>query len=256
MSIRVRTDSVSKHFGGVIAVDEVSLSVEPGSITGLIGPNGAGKSTLFNIITRVVQPTAGRVMVGETDVTHHSMTSCAALGVARTFQTPRGFASLSVLDNVLVMGRDPRESLLGALFKPKRPSQMAHAARAALERVGLAGAAGEMLGSISGGEQRMLEIARQLVREPKVLLLDEPTAGLDEARQDALRRLLLDLRADGMSILLIEHNLRFLFSTATYVHVMALGRLIASGTPNEVSSDETVIDAYLGRRPGHVSSGA
>lgn len=248
MSVSLRTDHITKRFGGLNAVDDVTLTVEAGSITGLIGPNGAGKSTMFNLVTRVLDPTDGQIFIGDVDSTALSSAQVAGLGVARTFQTPRGFRSLSVLDNVEVMLPAPRDNLLQALLKPAvHDTSRRERAMEALATVGLAERAKEPFGNLSGGEQRLLEIARQLVREPRALLLDEPTAGVHPALQERLRGLLRASNAAGVTVLLVEHNLSFLMAVASYVHVMASGRLLASGKPKEISNDPVLIEAYLGR---------
>jgi branched-chain amino acid transport system ATP-binding protein/branched-chain amino acid transport system permease protein len=246
MSVRLRVQDVERHFGGLVAVGGVTLEVEPGSITGLIGPNGAGKSTLFNLVTAVYPPTVGDVFVGDERVTGVSAAKVADMGIGRTFQTPRGFPSLSVTENVEVMLADRRERFLGALLRPSRGTARREQAREALTRVGLQDRADEPFGSLSSGEQRLLEIARQLVRTPRALLLDEPTAGVHPALQERLREVILELHRQGVTLLIVEHNLGFLMSLATHLHVMSAGRLIASGAPETVSSDPAVIKAYLG----------
>lgn len=254
MSLPVTLDGVSRHFGGIRAVEDVSMDVAAGSITGLIGPNGAGKTTVFNLVSRVLDPTAGRVLIDGNDVTGTPMVACAALGVARTFQTPRGFGSLTVAENVEVAYASRGEGVLGALLLRRRREQRDRA-EAVLERVGLAGLRDTAYLALSGGQRRMVEIARQIAREPRLLLLDEPTAGLDVEHQETLRSLLLSLREQGMTVLLVEHNLRFLLRTVEMVHVMTAGRLVTSGTPDRISADERVIAAYLGRGAGHAATG-
>ena len=247
MSLEVRADKIQKRFGGLLAVDQVSLVVEAGSITGLIGPNGAGKTTTFNLLTGVLGTDSGQITIGGEDVTGCGPAAVAGLGVGRTFQTPRGFPSLSVLENVQAVLPDRRDRLVSALFALRGTPGNRERAMGALEHVGLADRAAEPFGNLSIGEQRLLEIARQLVREPRVLLLDEPTAGVHPSLQGRLRDLLLALHADGMTILTVEHNLGFLMSIATHLYVMTQGRLIASGDARSVASDPAVIDAYLGR---------
>ena len=247
MSVELAVDHVEKRFGGIVAVDDVSLTVRRGSITGLIGPNGAGKSTLFNLITGVYPPTSGDIVVDGTNVTGSPGTAIAQMGIGRTFQTPRGFASLSVLENVEVMLDDPRDGFFNALLRrDRRVVERRDRARAALARVALEDRAGDAYGNLSSGEQRLLEIARQLVREPRALLLDEPTAGVHPSLQDRLAQVLRDLNESGVTVLVVEHNIGFLMALATDLHVMARGALIASGDPQEVSRDQAVIDAYLG----------
>jgi branched-chain amino acid transport system ATP-binding protein len=247
VSVPIELDGVSKAFGGLQAVRKVSLRIEPGSITGLIGPNGAGKSTLFNLITRVLPVTEGRVTVGDHDATAMTAAQVSGLGVARTFQTPKGFESLSVLENVEAMIKVPRETMWRALFTRGDDREERERALTALDTVGLRHRADDVYGDLSAGEHRLLEIARQIVREPKVLMLDEPTAGVHPDLQDQLRELLLRCRADGMTVVVVEHNLGFLMSIATAVHVLADGELIASGSPQQIAQDPVVRDAYLGR---------
>lgn len=254
MGLSISVENVSRHFGGVRAVDGVSFTVKDGSIAGLIGPNGAGKTTMFNAITGVLAPTEGTIRLGERDVTGLSIADCSALGVARTFQSPRCFTSLTVSQNVEVMFHDRRESLWGALFGRGSTARHREQAAETLQRVGLAHLADRSTELLSGGELRMLEIARQLARSPELLMLDEPTAGLDREHQDQLSRILADLNAEGATILLVEHNLRFLFENVQDVLVMASGRLIASGDPADISRDEVVINAYLGRTDGEALS--
>jgi branched-chain amino acid transport system ATP-binding protein len=247
VSLSISVTNVSHNFGGVRAVDNVSFDVPPGTIAGLIGPNGAGKTTMFNIITGMLTPTDGTVVIGSHDVTGLGIAACSRLGVARTFQTPRCFPSLTVHQNIEVMYDDPRGRLFGALFR--RGSNRSHeqAALALLRRLGLAHLANCATDLLSGGELRMLEIARQLARGPKILMLDEPTAGLDRGYQEQLSSLLAEIAGQGTTILLVEHNLRFLFDNVDSVHVMSEGQLIASGDPTAIAEDEVVINAYLGR---------
>lgn len=247
MSVPIELQDVSKSFGGLRAVRDVSFRIDPGSITGLIGPNGAGKSTLFNLITRVLNVTEGQILVAGKDVTSMSAAQVAGLGVSRTFQTPRGFESLSVIENVEVMMPAPRETMWGALFGRGAAQESRDRAMAALARVGLVHRAEDIYSDLSAGEHRLLEIARQLVREPKALMLDEPTAGVHPDLQDQLRELLVGCQRDGMTILVVEHNLGFLMSIATDIHVLANGMHIASGTPEQVAQDPDVRAAYLGR---------
>lgn len=249
MSAAIRVQDLTKRFGGLTAVDRVTFEIVPGTINGLIGPNGAGKTTVFNLVSRVLDPSEGTITVGGADVTSKSAAEVAGLGVARTFQTPRGFETLSVVENVQVMLRSPAESFFGGLFGGRgQERELREQSMATLERVGLSDRADDAYDNLSGGEHRLLEIARQLVRQPRVLLLDEPTAGVHPTLQAGLQSLLEQLHAEGVTILLVEHNLGFLMALAEHVHVMALGRLIASGAPAEISRNSLVIDAYLGRK--------
>lgn len=244
-------ENLRKQFGGLKAVGGdtgLSFAVEKGSFVGLIGPNGAGKSTTFNLISGVLEPTAGRVTLDGTDLANVRSSDIASLGLGRTFQTPRAFMSLSVLDNVLVGAKSPGENLQSVLMGKWRSSEpdLVEKAKAALARVGLADRVGETVANLSGGELRMIEVARQLIRDPKILLLDEPTAGVDPSLQGKLSKILVDLHKEGRTLIVVEHNLHFLFSIADKVIVLQQGQLLSSGTPQEIQTDPKVIAAYLG----------
>ncbi|GAB4296747.1 MAG: hypothetical protein Kow0058_13800 [Roseovarius sp.] len=249
-------DRVIKRFGGLKAVGGdagLSLTVPPGTLLGLIGPNGAGKSTTFNLISGVLRPDSGAVTLDGRNLAQMSPSQIAAAGVGRTFQTPRAFASLGILDNVMVGADNPGERLGGALGGGWREHERDLRARAeaTLARVGLAHRIHEDVSNLSGGELRMLEVARQLVRDPLVLLLDEPTAGVDPALQSKLSAILVELHAEGRTLIVVEHNLHFLMKIADTVAVLQNGELLAQGTPEEVRADERVIAAYLGA--GHAA---
>jgi ABC-type branched-subunit amino acid transport system ATPase component len=248
----VETRGVRKAFGGVVALAGVDLQVPTGRITALIGPNGAGKSSFFNVITGHMAPDEGEVRVLGEDIVGRSMWQVARLGVARTFQTPRGFQSMTVLENLLVASTERNESLLGAFARRRRGGRSARErADEVLERIGLADLAHRRYDQLSAGQMHVLEIGRQLMRDVRLLLLDEPTAGVIPSAQDRLGALLVDLVGSGVTVLLVEHNLRFVFSVADHVTVMVGGRTIRHGSPQEIQHDEAVIEAYLGRRgPG------
>jgi ABC-type branched-subunit amino acid transport system ATPase component len=244
-------DRVIKRFGGLKAVggdDGLSFTVPEGTFLGLIGPNGAGKSTTFNLISGVLKPDAGAVLLDGVDLARARASEIAALGLGRTFQTPRAFASLTVLDNVIV-GADNRGERVGMAFSGRwRASErtLRDKAAAVLARVGLSERINDHVGNLSGGELRMLEVARQLVRDPKILLLDEPTAGVDPSLQSKLSNILVDLHAEGRTLIVVEHNLHFLLRIADRVVVLQNGQLLSQGTPAEIKADEKVITAYLG----------
>ncbi|MCT8329292.1 ABC transporter ATP-binding protein [Albidovulum sediminis] len=244
-------DRVIKRFGGLKAVggdDGLSFTVPEGTFLGLIGPNGAGKSTTFNLISGVLKPDEGKVLLDGVDLAKARASEIAALGLGRTFQTPRAFPSLSVLDNVIV-GADSAGERVGMAFSGRwRDSEGAlrDKAAAVLARVGLSERINDHVGSLSGGELRMLEVARQLVRDPKILLLDEPTAGVDPSLQSKLSNILVDLHAEGRTLIVVEHNLHFLLRIADRVVVLQNGQLLSQGTPAEIKADEKVITAYLG----------
>jgi ABC-type branched-subunit amino acid transport system ATPase component len=243
----VEVTDVARAFGGVAALDGVDLRVNRGDLVGLIGPNGAGKSTLFNAITGVLKPDRGRVVVDGVDVTGRPVHEVAAAGLARTFQTPRGFRSMTVLQNLTVVPATFREHLFGA-FMPRRADEREARRRAdeVLERIGLARLRDASYETLSVGQAHLLEIGRQLMREVKLLLLDEPTSGVVPSMQDDLADLLRGLNRDGVSIVVVEHNLGFVLPLVSRVHVMDFGRVIRSGPPDEIQRDPAVIAAYLG----------
>lgn len=247
----LNVNNVTKHFGGLKAVggdDGLSFAVKRGSFVGLIGPNGAGKSTTFNLISGVLHPTSGTVELNGKELSKTRSSDIASLGLARTFQTPRAFLSLSVLDNVVVGARSQAEELKSALFGgwKDRETSLIEKAKESLTRVGLGDRLDETVENLSGGELRMLEIARQLVRDPEILLLDEPTAGVDPSLQGKLSTILGELHKEGRTLIVVEHNLHFLLSIADTVIVLQQGELLASGTPQDIKTDPKVVAAYLG----------
>ncbi len=231
-------DNVSVQFGGLLAVDGASFSVDPGCITGLIGPNGAGKTTLFNVITGLQPPAAGRVLFHGRDITRKRPYRRARLGIARTFQRLEAFGSLTARENVLV-----------ALEMRRRWSKTPHDPALAdelLQRVGIAPVAHRRVETLPTGTARLVEVARALATGPSVLLLDEPSSGLDEQETDALGDLLHDLAAGGLGVLLVEHDMPLVMDTCTIINVLDFGRIIACGTPEEIQHDPSVQRAYLG----------
>ncbi|HWS44942.1 MAG TPA: ABC transporter ATP-binding protein [Acidimicrobiia bacterium] len=232
-------DEVAVQFGGLLAVDGASLSVEAGAVTGLIGPNGAGKTTLFNVITGLQAPTRGRVLLGGADITRKRPYRRARLGIARTFQRLEAFGSLTARDNVRV-ALEMRRRWATASYDPVA------VADSLLERVGIAGVAGTQVNSLPTGTARLVELARALATEPKVLLLDEPSSGLDEAETDALGALVRQLAAQGLGVLLVEHDMPLVMDTCSYINVLDFGRVIAEGTPAQIQADPSVQRAYLG----------
>jgi branched-chain amino acid transport system ATP-binding protein len=234
---------VSVRFGGLLALDDASLTVEPGCITGLIGPNGAGKTTLFNVITGLQHPTTGRVTLDGRDITDIKPHRRARLGIARTFQRLEAFGSLSARENVLVAAEMRRRWAKDE----ETPAQLTEQI---LERVGIVPVAEETVDALPTGTARLVELARALATKPRVLLLDEPSSGLDEDETDALGRLLLDLASDGLGILLVEHDMPFVMGTCAHIDVLDFGRVIARGTPHEIQGDAAVQAAYLGSAAG------
>ncbi len=235
----LRIDDVSVHFGGVTAIDQAGFEVEAGTITGLIGPNGAGKTTCFNVITGLQKPSSGRVHFDGHDVTGLPVNRRARRGIGRTFQRLEAFGSLTVHENV----RAALDIHHGA--RGWRRSTAA-GADALLERVGIERYADDRADSIPTGTARLLEVARALACAPRLLLLDEPSSGLDESETADFGDLLRDLVDEGCSVLMVEHDMDLVMSVCSTLHVLDFGRVIASGDPATIRTDPVVQQAYLG----------
>jgi branched-chain amino acid transport system ATP-binding protein len=228
---------VSKRFGGIVANKAISFDVAPGELVGIIGPNGAGKSTLFEVITGFYHPDAGEVRLDGTRLTGLAPDAVCRRGVARTFQKLRPFSGLTVLDNVMV----------GALTRTRDVRHARDRARDLIGRVGLGEKAEAHARTLSTGQRKRLELARALATEPRVLLLDEVTGGVDQRTIPELVRLVRELHAGGLTLLVIEHNMRVLTAVAQRIVALHLGEVIADGPPDVVARDRRVVEAYLGQ---------
>jgi branched-chain amino acid transport system ATP-binding protein len=237
---------VTVRFGGLTALDDVSLNVESGELVAVIGPNGAGKSTLFNTIVGAVKPASGQVTLDGWRISGRATHRNALDGVARTFQIARPFRELTVRENVLVaLGGRRYYRPLAALGRARRRADLARADEL-LERVGLGAHGDRPAAHIPLGHLRLLEIARALALEPRLLLLDEPAAGLRAHEEEQLEQLLRGLRADGLTMLLVEHDVELALRVADQVVVLTAGRKLTEGSPEQVRADPQVIEAYLG----------
>jgi branched-chain amino acid transport system ATP-binding protein len=233
------TENVVVRFGGVRALSETSVSVDPGLVTGLIGPNGAGKTTLFNVITGLQEPNGGRVVLDGKDITQFSPFRRARLGISRTFQKLEAFSSLTARENVLVAA-EQRKAWDRSSFSPGAVTDDL------LGQVGLTDVASYMVGTLPTGTARLVELARALALSPRVLLLDEPSSGLNEEETSALATLLRRLAADGLAVLLVEHDMSLVMGVCELIYVLEFGNIIATGPPEQIQADPAVQAAYLG----------
>lgn len=248
----LKINHISKNFGGISALTDVSFSINEGEIYGLIGPNGAGKTTMFNLITNIFSPSSGEIIFNEDNITGIKPHKITEKGICRTYQNIRLFTQMSALENVMVGGHCRSESgVMRSVFRTKyqrsEEKNLKQNAEKLLELVGLIKYKDVLAENLAYGQQRRLEIARALASNPSLLLLDEPAAGMNEKETDSLFDLIKQVQARGITVLIIEHDMPLVMKLCDRITVLNFGKKLAEGTPLEIQNNEAVIEAYLGK---------
>jgi branched-chain amino acid transport system ATP-binding protein len=243
--------AITQRFGGIIALEDISFSIKKGTITGVIGPNGAGKTTLFNIVTGIYSQTSGKIILEGSDISRLPAERLAKRGLVRTFQNIELFATMTVLENVMVgLHTRSRSGILSCMCKmPWHMSEERRIRARALEMLdfcGITDLADQIAGNLPFGKGRMLEIARAMAVEPCIMLMDEPAAGLNNRETDELAELIREIRTAGVTVVLVEHDMELVMDICDRIVVLNLGKLLAEGTPREIQENPSVIAAYLG----------
>jgi branched-chain amino acid transport system ATP-binding protein len=256
MSAVLETDGLTVTYGGLNANDGIDIRIEGGTFVGLIGPNGAGKTTFIDAITGFAPTSAGRVVFNGRDITKVQPHLRARGGLARTWQSLELFEDLTIVDNLLAVSEQHKWwSFLADLVRPNRDTAAREAAMKALDLVGLSQQASMFPAELSQGQRKLVGVARAIAQRPKLILLDEPAAGLDTAESQDLGRRMRSLLESGMSVLLIDHDMGLVLSVCDYLYVLDFGKIIAEGTPSEIRSNPRVVEAYLGESAGDLSEG-
>jgi ABC-type branched-subunit amino acid transport system ATPase component len=248
----LKVENLTKHFGGLKAVEDVTFAVDPGEIVGLIGPNGAGKTTVFNLISRVLPPTRGQITFAGHDLLRYKTPQIIQLGLARTFQNLGLFPYMSVLDNLLVgqhgsFTASPLSMVLAGPRARREEAQRTEEARTLLRSIGLEGIQAALAGSLPYGTQKFIELSRALLARPRMLLLDEPVAGMNPSEREEIRNFIQKIHQEqGLTILLVEHDMNFVMGLCDRIVVLSFGQKLAEGPPEQIRNNPRVVEAYLG----------